>query len=115
MSVYRGSIAMHRSGSWVGHNGPTAFITNGKKRQSGFTADILIDKGYAPQSAVATKENSFMMEAAWEDISPATTVGYWAIPTVINNPQWSMLEISNRFGAHLNNLTALEMCYERKY
>ena len=32
MSDYRGSITMHQSGSYAGHNGPTAFMMKCKKR-----------------------------------------------------------------------------------
>ena len=62
----------------------------GKKRRSGFTNNFLIDEGCAPGSTVVMMENAFVTEVAWEEIAPATIVGYRSIPVVIDNPQSSI-------------------------
>ena len=66
---YLGSITMYRSGTPVGHNGPTAFITKGKRRRKGITKKYLLEEGFDVGSTISMTENTFMTDAAWEEIT----------------------------------------------
>ena len=86
-------------------------------------------------------ENSFMMDAEWEEITYQVisclnsfpiisrdllsqfcvwlyyhqlVKGYCSMPIVKQNPQWWMVEILDGFGAHMNNLYANQERSENK-
>jgi len=58
--------------------------------------------------------NAFMTEDAWEPMAPKIVHGYQSMPSIIDNPQWWMLEIFDGFGVHFNNLVANRLRVQAK-
>ena len=59
-------------------------------------------------------KNAYMMEEAWEEMTPSLVKRYRNLPVVKDNPQWWMIKFFDGFGAHLTNLNALKHHAEAK-
>jgi hypothetical protein len=84
---------MYRTGVAAGHNSPTVFLLNGKKRKSGFYNKFLKQEGYAVRSTICMTKNAYMTEDAREEMTPSLVKGYRDLPVVRDNPQWWMIKI----------------------
>ncbi len=105
---------MYCTGVAARHNGPTVFLLKGKKRKSGFNETFLKQEGCALGLTICMTKNAYMMEEAWEEMTPSIVKGYRNLPVVKDNPQWWMIKIFDGFGAHLTNLNAPKQCAEAK-
>jgi hypothetical protein len=105
---------MYCTGVAAGHNGPTAFLLNGKKQRVGYNDTFLKQEGCALGSTVVMVENAYMTEDAWEEMTPYLVEGYRRFSVICDNLQWWMIEIFDRFGAHLNNLSLMNQRADAK-
>jgi hypothetical protein len=54
-------------------------------------------------------ESVFMTDERRENFLPQAIEGYRLLDYIKENPQWFCLEIFDGFGAHLNNVNALQV------
>ena len=111
---FRGSITMYRTGSCGATNGPTGFLTAGKRRRAGYTDKFLRNNGCAEGSTIACNENAFMTKETWNEISKSIVPGIRAMPYIKANPDWWVLEIFDGFGAHLLDEESLRLRWINK-
>ena len=110
----RASATMLRTGTCSGSNGPTVFVMKGVRTPVGYNEGFLHDHGASVGSSIQMTENAFMTDECWEKLSPQLIEGYRSLDYIKENPQWFCLEIFDGFGAHLNNIKALQMRLDRK-
>lgn len=100
---------MVRTGSAAGDDGPTVILLKGKVCRKAFSDEYLVSQGLAPGSTIIMTDNAFMTNDAWYEATKAIISGYNQMPVIKDNPQWSIVEFYDGFGAHEYEPRALEL------
>ena len=87
---------------------------SGKKTWSGYSENFLQENGAEVGSHVMMTEKGFMTKECWMKMTLNVIRGLRHLSYIRENPQWYVIEIFDGFGAHLNNLVALQLRHEAK-
>jgi hypothetical protein len=68
----------------------------------------------AEGSTIIMTPTPFVMEEAWEEMTPFVIKGIRSIDSVKANPQWWVLEVFDGFGPHVSSYKAMKMRYDNK-
>jgi hypothetical protein len=63
-------------------------------------------------STIIMTPTAFVMEEAWEEMTPFVIKGIRSIDIVKANPQWWVLEVFDGFGRHVSSYKAMKMRYK---
>lgn len=63
---------------------------------------FLCKHGCKVGSMVVMTESAYMTDDAWVALTPHIVRGYHAMPFIVDNPQWWVLEILDGYGSHVN-------------